>query len=144
MDKKTLIIEHTYKAPIEKVWEALTNKDQMKHWYFDLDEFKTEVGFKFEFMGGPEDGIQYKHLCEITEVIPEQKLTYSWRYEGYDGITYVTFELFEENKKTRLKLTHTGFETFPAIPDFAIHNFEAGWNDIINNSLKGFLEKTVQ
>jgi uncharacterized protein YndB with AHSA1/START domain len=95
-------------------------------------------------MGGPEDGIQYKHLCEITQVIPGQKLTYSWRYEGYEGITYVTFELFEENKKTRLKLTHTGFETFPAIPDFAIHNFEAGWNHINNVSLKDFLEKNKE
>ena len=141
MDQKTLVVECTYEAPIEKVWEALTDKDQMKQWYFDLDEFKTEVGFKFEFTGGPKDGTQYKHLCEITEVIPRQKLTYSWRYEGYEGITFVTFELFKEHEKTRLKLTHTGFETFPAIPDFAIHNFEAGWNDLINISLKAFLKK---
>jgi len=36
MDKKILIIQRTYEAPIEKVWEALTNKDQMKQWYFDI------------------------------------------------------------------------------------------------------------
>ena len=27
----------------------------MKQWYFDLAEFKPEVGFKFQFMGGTED-----------------------------------------------------------------------------------------
>lgn len=36
MDKKILIIERTYEAPIEKVWEAITNKDQMKQWYCDI------------------------------------------------------------------------------------------------------------
>jgi len=144
MKKQSVIVERIFNTDKKLVWRAITEKERMKQWYFDLAEFKAEPGFKFEFMGGPEDGTQYKHLCEITQVIPGQKLTYSWRYEGYEGITYVTFELFEENKKTRLKLTHTGFETFPAIPDFAIHNFEAGWNHIINVSLKNFLEKNKQ
>lgn len=142
MKKHSIIVERIFDADKKMVWRAISEKELMKQWYFDLAEFKTEVGFKFEFMGGPEEGTQYKHLCEIIEVIPEQKLTYSWRYEGYEGITYVTFELFDENGNTRLKLTHTGFETFPAIPDFAIHNFETGWNEIINVSLKGFLEKS--
>lgn len=31
MSKKIVVIERTYEAPIESVWEALTNKDQMKH-----------------------------------------------------------------------------------------------------------------
>ena len=141
MKTQTVIVERIFNADKESVWRAITEKELMKQWYFNLAEFKKEPGFKFEFMGGPEDGTQYKHLCEITEVIPGQKLTYSWRYEGYEGITFVTFELFEENKKTRLKLTHTGFETFPPVPDFAVQNFEAGWDHIINVSLKGFLEK---
>lgn len=140
MSTQSVVIERVFDAEKNWVWKAITEKELMKLWYFDLAEFKTEVGFAYEFMGGPEDGVQYKHLCQITEVIPEQKLTYSWRYEGYEGITYVTFELFSENKKTRLRLTHTGFETFPSVPDFALHNFEAGWNHIIHTSLKGFLE----
>jgi uncharacterized protein YndB with AHSA1/START domain len=144
MKKQTVIVERIFNAGKETVWRAITEKELMKQWYFNLAEFETEPGFKFEFMGGPEDGTQYKHLCEIIEVIPQQKLTYSWRYEGYEGITFVTFELYEESKKTRLKLTHTGFETFPPIPDFAVHNFEEGWNHIINVSLKDFLEKNKQ
>lgn len=107
-----------------------------------MKEFKAVVGFKFEFWGGEEGGKQWKHLCEITEVVSESKLTYSWKYEGYSGISYVTFELFEENKNTRLKLTHSGIDTFPAdIPELAVHNFEQGWNHIINISLKDFLSK---
>jgi uncharacterized protein YndB with AHSA1/START domain len=76
-------------------------------------------------------------------VIPEKKLTYSWRYEGYEGISFVTFELFDEGeKKTRLKLTHSGLETFPKDnADFDKKNFAEGWSDIIGNQLKNFVEK---
>jgi uncharacterized protein YndB with AHSA1/START domain len=137
------VIERSYNAPRKKVWRAITNKEDMKQWYFDLPEFKPEVGFEFEFTGGKEDGIQYLHRCRITEVVPEKKLTYSWRYEGYEGISYVTFELFDEgDSNTRLKLTHTGLETFPkSNPDLDKKNFAAGWTDIIGNYLKGFVEK---
>ncbi len=140
--EQPFIIERTFKASPDKVWKAITNKEEMKQWYFDLQDFKAEQGFEFGFIGGPDEGRQYKHLCQITEVDPERKLTYSWRYEGYAGISYVSFELFPEGEGTRLKLTHSGLESFPADqPDFARKNFEAGWNDIIGTSLKNFVEQ---
>jgi uncharacterized protein YndB with AHSA1/START domain len=42
-------------APISKVWKTITDKDDMKKWYFDIAEFKPEVGFEFQFEGGNED-----------------------------------------------------------------------------------------
>jgi uncharacterized protein YndB with AHSA1/START domain len=142
MSTAPFVIERILNASIEVVWKAITEKDQMKQWYFDLAAFRAEVGFEFEFIGGPEDGIQYQHVCQVTEVIPERKLTYSWRYEGYDGISYVTFELTAEGQSTHIKLTHTGLETFPASnPDFAKENFAQGWTEIIGSSLKAYVEK---
>ncbi len=140
MENKPIIVERKYNAPISKVWKAITDKEEMKQWYFDLAEFQPELGFKFQFIGGTEDN-QYLHLCEIIEVIPKKKLTYSWRYDGYEGNSFVTFELFEEGDETRLKLTHRGLESFPANPDFAKTNFEMGWDQIINTSLKEYLSK---
>jgi uncharacterized protein YndB with AHSA1/START domain len=141
MENNSVIVERIFSASKSTLWKALTERDLMKQWYFDLSEFRAEVGFKFEFTGGHEDGIQYKHLCEITEVSPEHKLVYSWKYDGYDGISFVQFELFGEGEKTRLKLTHSGIETFPPNnPDLAIRNFEAGWDAFINTSLKTFIE----
>jgi uncharacterized protein YndB with AHSA1/START domain len=141
MSHQNVIVERVFDADLKLVWKAITEKEMMKQWYIDLKEFKAVVGFKFEFWAGEDGGKQWKHLCEITEVIPERKLTYSWKYEGYGGISYVTFELFEETKGTKLKLTHSGIDTFPDIPELAIHNFEQGWNQAINVSLKEFLEK---
>jgi uncharacterized protein YndB with AHSA1/START domain len=140
MENKPIIVERKYNAPISKVWKAITDKEEMKQWYFDLAEFQPELGFKFQFIGGTEDN-QYLHLCEVTEVIPEKKLTYSWRYDGYEGNSFVSFELFEKGDETRLKLTHRGLESFPNNPDFAKTNFEMGWDQIINTSLKEYLSK---
>ena len=100
MKTEPIILERTLDAPVSKVWKAITDKNEMKQWYFNLADFKAEIGFTFQFMGGPEEGIQYLHVCEVTEVVNERKLMYSWRYEGYAGISYVSFELNEQGNKT--------------------------------------------
>jgi hypothetical protein len=75
-------------------------------------------------------------------VVQNKKLTYSWCYPAYDGVSYVTFELLPEGDKTRLKLTHTGLETFPNdVPELKKENFELGWNSLIGDSLKKYVEK---
>ena len=137
------MIERTYEAPVEKVWKAITDKSDMKQWYFDLTAFKPEVGFEFQFEGSNE-GRTYLHLCKITEVIVGKKLQYSWRYKDHEGNSVVTFELFPEGDKTRLKLTHEGLETFPVDkPDFKRESFAMGWTHIVGTSLKNFVEKRV-
>jgi uncharacterized protein YndB with AHSA1/START domain len=141
MSDSPFVIERTYDAPITTVWKAVTDRNEMKKWYFDLAEFNAEVGFEFQFLGGPDEK-KYLHLCKVTEVIPGRKITYSWRYDGYEGNSFVTFELFDENPKTRLRLTHKGLETFPNDnADFAKTNFAEGWTYIVGTSLKSFLEQ---
>ena len=141
MNPEPLVFERTFNAPIGKVWNAITDPAEMKQWYFDLPGFTPEVGYEFQFEGGPPDKV-YLHLCEVTEVIPQRKLQYSWRYDGYAGNSLLTFELFPEGEKTRLRLTHEGLETFPKDnPDLVQENFNAGWTEIIHTNLKDFLEK---
>ena len=136
---EAVVIERTFNAPIARVWKALTDVDEMRQWYFDLKEFKPEVGFEFEFTVEHE-GFKYSHLCRIAEVVPQKKLAYTWRYKGYEGDSLVSFELLADGDKTRLKLTHVGLETFPKLPAFARKKFEAGWTEIIGSELKRFVE----
>jgi len=144
MEDKPVIVERTFSASAEIIWKAITDKDEMKKWYFDLKEFKPVAGFEFRFLGGKDENNQYLHICKITEVIPGKKLTYSWRFDKYEGISYVTFELIPEGEKTKVRLTHAGLETFrPVNPDFAKHNFQEGWTQIIGTSLKDYLEKAM-
>lgn len=144
MKNESIVIEQAYQSPAEIVWRAITDKEAMKQWYFEFQEFVPEVGFEFQFWGGPAEDRQYLHLCKITEVIPEQKLSYSWLYDGYEGDTLVTFELFPEGNSTKIKLTHEVFKPFPASnPDFARANFVEGWSWLIGTSLKEFLNKNT-
>ena len=135
-----LIIERVFNAPVSKIWRAITDKNEMKKWYFDLPEFKAETGFEFQFWGG-DDIKQYLHLCKVIEVINEQKLSYSWKYDNYNGYSVVTFELFAEGNNTRLKLTHSGIESFPKNDTaFTKQSFENGWTHILDESLKAYTE----
>ncbi|MBQ0736104.1 SRPBCC family protein [Aquimarina celericrescens] len=137
---KTVVVEEIYDASIEKVWKALTDKDEMKKWYFDLSEFRAEVGFEFQFTGQGVKGDDYLHLCKITEVVPHKRLQYSWEYENLEGYSLVTFDLYKEGNKTRVKLTHSGIATFPQDnTDFDIKNFENGWTELLKKLLKNHL-----
>jgi uncharacterized protein YndB with AHSA1/START domain len=142
MEAQPVTVEVVLDAPIERVWKAITDKNDMKQWYFDLVDFKAEPGFEFQFEGGPDPKEPYVHLCKVVESIPNKKLSYSWKYAGYPGNSLVTFELSEEGTKTKLRLTHTGLETFPADnKDFARENFVGGWNQLIGVSIKDYLGK---
>ena len=108
--------------------------------------FKAEVGSQTRFNiqktsqrdAGPKNFI---HVWRVTEVIFETKITYSWKFEGLPGESFLTWELFPEEDVTRLKLSHIGLETFlpEQNPDLACDNFVKGWNYIIGTSLAGFL-----
>jgi uncharacterized protein YndB with AHSA1/START domain len=140
MKNEPIAVEIEVNAPADKVWSAITDKEEMKKWYFDLKEFKPEVGFEFQFYGGTKEH-QYLHLCRVTDVLPGKRITYSWRYDGYAGNSFVTFELHGKGKRTRVRLTHEGLESFPKEnPDLAKENFVAGWNEIIKTSLKEYLK----
>ena len=142
MATQPVVLERTFNAPISKVWKAITDKNEMKKWYFDLAEFKAEPGFEFQFYGQGREGEKYLHLCKIIEVIKDKKISYSWRYDNYEGNSVVTFELSEEGNKTRLKLTHKGVGSFKQNgPDFAVASFTQGWTELIGTLLKKYVEK---
>ncbi|WP_051292685.1 SRPBCC family protein [Olivibacter sitiensis] len=59
MEGKNVFVERIFNANRQLVWQALTEKEMIKQWYFDLAEFKAEIGFKFEFWNGEERGEQF-------------------------------------------------------------------------------------
>jgi len=145
MKNEAVVIRRTYDAPVEKVWKAITDKDQMKQWYFDtLEDFKPEPGFTTRFDVKNDNKI-FPHIWKVTEVVPGKKIAYEWKFGGYPGNSLVTFELSAEGDKTTLTLTHSGLETFdPAVyPDLAKENFVKGWTYFTGTALKKFVEETV-
>ena len=139
MDSKPIILEHNFQASVARVWEALTETESLQKWYFNISNFSPIEGFKFQFEGGEPDN-RYVHLCEVIEVIPQKKLKYSWAYEGHEGHSVVTFEVTKQANTTSLKLRHQGLETFNN-PDFKKEKFIDGWNFLLNESLRAYLER---
>jgi uncharacterized protein YndB with AHSA1/START domain len=142
MNPSPVIIETILNAPAEAVWQAITDKNKMEKWYFKVPEFKPEVGFEFKYYGGEEGGRRYPTSCKILAVEPGRKLVHTWSYDDYPHQTIVTFELFPEGAKTKLRLTHEGLETMPPeYPGVSAQDHREGWTHIIGTSLKQFVEK---
>ncbi len=141
--KKTdqpIIITKTYNASRETVWRALTELGQMTQWYFEqIPAFRAEVGFETQFAVQVEDRV-FTHLWRMTEVIPFQKFTHTWRYLEYPGDAFVTFELAEVEGKTQLTLTLEVIENFAeGIPEFRRESCVGGWEYFLGERLMGYL-----
>jgi uncharacterized protein YndB with AHSA1/START domain len=137
----TVIIEQTLQANVKRVWRALTDKEELRQWFFVVTDFKPQTGFEFDFPGEGHTGAIFTHLCKVLEVIPFKKIQYSWQYSGVKGYSTVAFELFAENEtETRLRLFHDGIDTFPQDDyDFSSESFGAGWTEIVTRMLPAYL-----
>lgn len=136
-----VIVEQSFKASPQAVWNAITNRDQMIQWYFDnIPAFEATVGFKTQF-NVESDGKDFFHMWEVTNAVPNKLIAYNWVYANYPGDAHVSFELVKDGEKTNLKLTARGMESFPQeIPEFTRESCQAGWNYFIKQSLKAYLK----
>jgi uncharacterized protein YndB with AHSA1/START domain len=139
MAAEPVVVERVFDASVATVWNAITDKASFKHWFFEIPEFEPVVGSEFQFTHEHND-FKYVHLCCVTEAVPLQVLAYSWRYGGYEGDSLVRIELSPEGSKTKVKLTHSGLDSFPKLPTFAKENFVKGWTNIIGSNLKKYVE----
>ena len=98
------------KAPIEKVWNALTKPELVKQWQCGSDlitdwKVGNEIRFKNEW-----EGQVFEQWGTVLEVIPNQKIKYSLFFprpeledkpENYFIMSYV---LTEEDQKVKLEI----------------------------------------
>lgn len=143
MKKEPLIVERTYAATPRQVWEAITDPAKMQQWYFPMEGFKAEKGTEFSFDCPHEDTV-FRHRCRVTEVVPGQKISYTWTYADYPGHSEVTWELFADAGGTRLVLTHEGLESFPQdLPSFVRSSFIEGWSHFLDKALPQYLRQAA-
>lgn len=100
--------------PPETVWEYLTKPDLMELWLMN-NTFQAIVGHDFQFRTKPIPSLDFDGIfyCKVLEIVPFEKLSYSWRSGPGDGqITLdsvVVWRLQPTGKGTDLFLEHTGF-----------------------------------
>lgn len=126
--EEPIVVEHTYDAPPDRVWRAITHKDEMPKWFFEgISDFRAEVGFDTRF-DVTNEGKVYPHHWRVTEVVPHQRIAYDWLYTGFPGASLVKWELSRDGERTKLKLTHTGVSSFPQDDKaFSRESCRGGW-----------------
>ncbi|WP_372641614.1 SRPBCC domain-containing protein [Ancylomarina sp.] len=136
-----VVVQQSFHVSISQLWKAISELEQMKHWFFEnIEAFSAEVGFETQFnvKSGERD---FRHLWKITEVIPLEKIVYSWKYEGYEGESFVSFETFITEGGSSLRVSHVVTNSFPqSIPEFTRESCQGGWEYFINNRLKNFMD----
>lgn len=139
-NEKPIIVEEKFDKSPEAVWEAITDPEHMRRWFFEnMPDFKPVVGFEVEF-DVESGGRTFPHQWRVTRVEPARLIEYNWRYGGYKGNSYVKFELRDENGSTSLRLTHTVTEDFQEdVPEFERDSCQAGWHYFIKKRLKEYL-----
>ena len=139
-DEPILIKISVHSSP-QKVWNALTDVSEMRGWYFDnIPAFEPKPGFETQFDIMVEDRI-FRHIWQVTEVIPLKKIAYSWRYEAYTGSALVSFEIKDRIDFTEILFRCNVTENFEEnIPEFQRESALEGWNYFIKKSLQRFLD----
>src|SRR6185437_6157295 len=98
----------------QEVWDYLTKPELIEQWLMKTD-FQPKVGHKFRFSHTVSDKNQYDGTtnCEVLEVKPFTRLSYSWngglkdKSRSYESI--VVWTLVPKETGTELQLQHNGF-----------------------------------
>lgn len=135
-----VVVEHTFNCPVIDLWRALTERDRMIQWYFaDIPAFEARVGFKTEFMVDAGER-QFLHQWEITDVVPQKKIAYRWRYAGYVGAAQSVFEFSGDGNASHLRVSFPVEEDFQDnVPEFDREACLGGWNFFIKEQLAAYL-----
>ncbi|MEO8566007.1 MAG: SRPBCC domain-containing protein [Betaproteobacteria bacterium] len=116
-DKTSLHIRRLYQAPVAAVWAAWTDAEQMKQWMGPSDAFgesevtmDVRVGGRYRIVMHAPDGETHRVGGVYREVVPNQKLVYTWAWESTpEQESLVTLEFKPSGDGTELVLAHQRF-----------------------------------
>lgn len=137
-ETRDIVVDELLPNSPQAIWKALTTGELMARWLMEPVGFQPLEGTRFTYQttaAGKWDGTI---RCEVLEVVPNERLSYSWvggdeTNEGYGSRleTVVTFDLSAVEGGTRLRLTHSGFR----LPHnkSAFENMSKGWPSVVQN-----------
>ena len=140
MNAFQLKLDRELPAPVERVFQAWTRPELLARW-FGPGTVTTESaaadatpggGYRVE-MRAP-DGSTHTPFGFYHEVNADERLVFTWQWEGGDAVTLVkvNFDVLDANL-TKLELTHTGFED-----DEVAQKHVEGWSGSLEKLLALF------
>ena len=90
-ENKTITMSRVFDAPRQKVWEAFTDPGLIVQWWgpsyltTTVDKMELRPGGAWRFVQRDEEGNEYGFRGEYKEVVPPEKLTYTFEFEPMAG-----------------------------------------------------------
>jgi uncharacterized protein YndB with AHSA1/START domain len=126
----------TILAPVEKVWDALTNPEIVKQYFFGTELVSDwKVGSQIVFQGEWE-GQKYIDRGEILEFARNEKVAYSYlsswsgKEDKPENYLWICYEVKQLESGTELTISQTNYDE-----ERAKHS-EGNWASIINEMKK--------
>lgn len=127
----TIVIEKTYPASREQVYEAMADAEAKARWFTKPEVFEFRVGGREFSSGEAPDGGVYTFDATYQEIVPLERIVYTYVMD-FDGVRFsvsiTTIELSDSDGGTRLTFTEQG--TFFDGLD-AVENREHGSRELL-------------
>jgi uncharacterized protein YndB with AHSA1/START domain len=111
-------LERTYPAGVARVWKALSDPASKKKWFeppetWERDEHTMDfrAGGRETSVGGPKGGPVIKFEALYYDIVPHERIVYSYDMLVDDArisVSLATFQLQADGEGTRLTLTEHG------------------------------------
>ena len=125
---KTIKQEYIIDAPVEKVWRAFIDHEEINEWGGGPAKMDDKVGSAFSLWGGDIHGTNVR--VEENRVLEQD-----WYGGEWSEPSRVKFILSEVNGKTKVELIQQN------VPDKEIDNIDDGWRRYYLGPMKEYLEK---
>lgn len=132
---QAILVDDIFPHAPETIWRTLTDGSLMERWLMRPTGFAPVEGTSFTFQTRPGGAWDGTIRCQVLEVIPNERLRYSWRggHESNVGYgsrldTVVTWTLAAVEGGTRLSLEHAGFKPEN---DTAFKTMSQGWKTVV-------------
>lgn len=126
--KPDVSLDFTFATTVEKVWNALTDSNVLAQWIWNND-FKAEVGHKFQFRAEPSEWWDGIVDCEVLTIDEPNSISYTWASAG-ETTTVVWTVTKEADNTVRLRLDQSGFSEATKAREGAIEGAKYGWTSM--------------
>lgn len=107
----TFVVERTYAASPERVYHAWADPIVKAKWFSKPEIFDFQVGGREYSSGGPPEGPVFTFDAYYQELVPEQRIVYTYTLNSGStriSVSITTIELIKVEDGTKLIFTEQG------------------------------------
>jgi uncharacterized protein YndB with AHSA1/START domain len=136
LSQGTIIATVEIAAPAERVFQSLTDPDELVRWWGSPEAYRTtewvadlRPGGRWRAGGRGADGSTFAVEGEFVEIDPPRKLVQTWKPDWDGGhVTTITYRLESIPGGTRVTVRHEGFAGRPQ----SAEGHTSGWEQVLS------------